>query len=136
MLPTCLLKPAIPSSQILVGGENVYCTEVESVLHAHPLVASAAAFGVANAVLGELVAVAVVMRLPSAGEQPGQHPPASAALAPQGSVHGGSGGHMPGTAVVQLALAGGPEDVLRIERELLEWCRVRLAHFKLPSKVN
>ena len=130
MLPTCLLKPAIPSSQILVGGENVYCTEVESVLHAHPLVASAAAFGVANAVLGELVAVAVVMRSPSAGE------PASAASAASGSGHGGRGGHMLGSAAVQLALAGGPEDVLRIERELLEWCRVRLAHFKLPSKVN
>lgn len=47
---------------ILCGGENVYCTEVEAVLLAHPRVAQAAVFGVPNAVLGELVAAAVVIR--------------------------------------------------------------------------
>jgi acyl-CoA synthetase (AMP-forming)/AMP-acid ligase II len=36
---------------ILCGGENVYRTEVEAVLIAHPAVAQAAVFGVPNAVL-------------------------------------------------------------------------------------
>lgn len=47
---------------LLVGGENVYTTEVEEVLHAHPDVLQAAVFGVPNPVLGELVSAAVVLR--------------------------------------------------------------------------
>ena len=43
-------------SMIIVGGENVYCAEVESVLAEHPSVAQVAVFGVPNDVLGELVA--------------------------------------------------------------------------------
>lgn len=46
---------------LLVGGENVYTTEVESVLHAHPAVHQAAVFGVPNRVMGELVAAAVTV---------------------------------------------------------------------------
>lgn len=46
---------------ILVGGENVYCSEVEAALLAHPGVAAAAAFGQPNPVLGEVVAAAVVL---------------------------------------------------------------------------
>jgi len=40
---------------ILVGGENVYCAEVESVLADHPSVSQVAVFGVPNDVLGEMV---------------------------------------------------------------------------------
>ena len=47
---------------MLVGGENVYCSEVEAALHAHPRVAAASAFGAPSALLGEVVAVAVVLR--------------------------------------------------------------------------
>ena len=43
------------------GGENVYSTEVEAVLSAHPQVQQAAAFGVPNAVMGEMVHAAVVL---------------------------------------------------------------------------
>ena len=46
---------------LLVGGENVYTTEVEAVLHAHPAVHQAAVFGVPNRVMGELVAAAVTL---------------------------------------------------------------------------
>jgi acyl carrier protein len=85
---------------ILCGGENVYSTEVEAVLIAHPAVAQAAVFGVPNAVLGELVAAAVVLR-PDA---------AAAAAAP-----GGSG-----------VVVG----------EITEWCRGRLAYYKVPSAIH
>lgn len=47
---------------LLVGGENVYTTEVEEVLHAHPDVLQAAVFGVPNPIMGELVSAAVVLR--------------------------------------------------------------------------
>ena len=46
---------------ILVGGENVYCSEVEAALHAHPAVAQAAAFGVSHPVMGEIVQAAVTL---------------------------------------------------------------------------
>lgn len=46
---------------LLVGGENVYTTEVEAVLHAHPAVHHAAVFGVENRIMGELVAAAVTV---------------------------------------------------------------------------
>ncbi|MGH3631848.1 MAG: class I adenylate-forming enzyme family protein, partial [Sciscionella sp.] len=45
---------------VLRGGENVYCVEVESVLHEHPAVADAAVFGMPDERLGERV-VAVVL---------------------------------------------------------------------------
>ncbi|GGX21789.1 class I adenylate-forming enzyme family protein [Streptomyces chryseus] len=50
---------------VVRGGENVYCAEVESVLHDHPDVLDAAVLGVAHPVLGEEVA-AVVQRRPGA----------------------------------------------------------------------
>lgn len=40
---------------VLVGGENVYSVEVESVLAEHPAVAQVAVFGVPDAVMGETV---------------------------------------------------------------------------------
>jgi hypothetical protein len=58
--------------QILCGGENVYSTEVEAVLAAHPAVAQAAVFGIPNVVLGELVAAAVVLKPGQAGTSGGQ----------------------------------------------------------------
>ncbi|OEJ39496.1 acyl-CoA synthetase [Streptomyces agglomeratus] len=50
------------TDMIVRGGENVYCVEVESVLHAHPDVLEAAVLGVPHPVLGEEVAAVVRMR--------------------------------------------------------------------------
>ena len=47
---------------IITGGENVYCTEVEEVLYAHPAVLEAAVFGVPDAKWGEAVHAVVVPR--------------------------------------------------------------------------
>ncbi|MGW2558147.1 class I adenylate-forming enzyme family protein [Streptomyces sp. NPDC001514] len=47
---------------VIRGGENVYCVEVEAVLHEHPDVADAAVLGVPHPVLGEEVAAVVQLR--------------------------------------------------------------------------
>jgi long-chain acyl-CoA synthetase len=47
---------------VVHGGLNVYCAEVEAVLHAHPRVADAALVGVPHPVLGEEVAAVVRLR--------------------------------------------------------------------------
>ncbi|MFI6687907.1 class I adenylate-forming enzyme family protein [Streptomyces sp. NPDC050485] len=47
---------------VIRGGENVYCVEVEAVLHDHPEVLDAAVLGVPHAVLGEEVAAVVQVR--------------------------------------------------------------------------
>ncbi|MGN9793552.1 class I adenylate-forming enzyme family protein [Streptomyces sp. NPDC054847] len=47
---------------VVRGGENVYCVEVEAVLHDHPEVADAAVLGVPHPVLGEEVAAVVRLR--------------------------------------------------------------------------
>lgn len=47
---------------VLRGGENVYCSEVESAIYTHDAVAEAAVFGVPDERLGEDVAAAVVLR--------------------------------------------------------------------------
>ncbi|MBT2393048.1 acyl--CoA ligase [Streptomyces sp. ISL-1] len=47
---------------VIRGGENVYCVEVEAVLHGHPDVADAAVLGVPHPVLGEEVAAVVQLR--------------------------------------------------------------------------
>lgn len=94
-LPVPSPLPPPPAPQILCGGENVYCTEVEAVLHAHPDVAQAAVFGMPNTVMGELVAAAVVLR------------------------HGANA-----------AAAGG------VSGTLVQWCRARLAHYKVPAQVH
>ncbi|MFC9249312.1 class I adenylate-forming enzyme family protein [Streptomyces sp. NPDC057136] len=51
---------------VIRGGENVYCVEVEAVLHDHPEVEDAAVLGVPHPVLGEEVAAVVRLR-PGAG---------------------------------------------------------------------
>ncbi|MFE4174563.1 class I adenylate-forming enzyme family protein [Streptomyces sp. NPDC056909] len=56
---------------IVRGGENVYCAEVEAVLHAHPEVVDAAVLGIPHPVLGEEVAAVVRLR-PRA--EPGRGP--------------------------------------------------------------
>ncbi len=47
---------------VLRGGENIYCAEVEAVLHQHNAVAECSVFGVPDARLGEEVGAAVVLR--------------------------------------------------------------------------
>ena len=43
---------------IIVGGENVFCGEVERALETHPAIERAAAYGVPDALLGETVEAA------------------------------------------------------------------------------
>jgi acyl carrier protein len=99
---------------ILCGGENVYCSEVEAVLISHPAVAQVAVFGVPNVVLGELVAAAVVLKTPEQQQQAA----AGASSSSSGSI---------------LAAAASPAEV---QRQLTEWCRERLAHYKVPTQVH
>ncbi len=47
---------------VIRGGENIYCSEVESAIYEHPDVAEAAVFGIPDDRLGENVAAAVVLR--------------------------------------------------------------------------
>lgn len=47
---------------IIRGGENVYCAEVEAVLHEHPDVAGVAVVGIQERVMGERVCAVVVPR--------------------------------------------------------------------------
>lgn len=47
---------------VLRGGENVYCSEVETVIYQHDDVAEAAVFGMPDERLGEAVAAAIVRR--------------------------------------------------------------------------
>lgn len=72
------------------GGEKVYSVEVESALYSHPAVLEAAVFAMPDAVWGERVAAAVVLRA-------------------------GARAH---------------------DRELIEHCRARLAHYKAPREVH
>jgi len=47
---------------IITGGENVYSTEVEHALHAHPAVLEVAVYGLPDELWGERVCAAVVLR--------------------------------------------------------------------------
>ncbi len=47
---------------VIRGGENIYCSEVESAIYEHPDVAEAAVFGLPDDRLGEIVAAAIVLR--------------------------------------------------------------------------
>ena len=78
------------SNMIISGGENIYPSEVEAVLAAHPAVQDVAVIGVPDAKWGEAVQAVVVPR-------PGLQPS---------------------------------------ERELLDWCRERLAGYKRPRSVR
>ncbi|MEJ6720395.1 class I adenylate-forming enzyme family protein [Ilumatobacter sp.] len=46
---------------VLRGGENIYCSEVETAIYQHEAVAEAAVFGVPDDRLGEIVGVAIVL---------------------------------------------------------------------------
>ncbi|HRE03514.1 MAG TPA: AMP-binding protein, partial [Ilumatobacteraceae bacterium] len=46
---------------VLRGGENIYCSEVETAIYHHPAVAEAAVFGIPDERLGESVAAAIVL---------------------------------------------------------------------------
>ncbi|MFF0476761.1 class I adenylate-forming enzyme family protein [Streptomyces sp. NPDC004284] len=50
------------TDMVIRGGENVYCVEVEAVLHQHPEVVDAAVFGVPHPLLGEEVVAVVRLR--------------------------------------------------------------------------
>lgn len=47
---------------VIRGGENIYCSEVETAIYAHPAVAEAAVFGIPDDRLGEVVASAIVLQ--------------------------------------------------------------------------
>ena len=47
---------------VIRGGENIYCSEVETAIYEHPAVAEAAVFGVPDDRLGEIVAGAIVLQ--------------------------------------------------------------------------
>jgi len=47
---------------VIRGGENIYCTEVESALYSHPAVMDAAVFGLPHRVLGEEVGAVVQLK--------------------------------------------------------------------------
>jgi long-chain acyl-CoA synthetase len=47
---------------VLRGGENVYCSEVETAIYQHDDVAEAAVFGIPDERLGEEVAAAIVLK--------------------------------------------------------------------------
>ncbi|MEU6265618.1 class I adenylate-forming enzyme family protein [Saccharopolyspora shandongensis] len=48
---------------LIRGGENVYCAEVEAVIHEHPAVADCAVIGIPHDILGEEVGVLVQVRV-------------------------------------------------------------------------
>jgi long-chain acyl-CoA synthetase len=47
---------------VIRGGENVYCSEVETVIYNHDAIAEAAVFGIPEERLGEEVAAVLVLR--------------------------------------------------------------------------
>eukprot|EP00963_Diacronema_lutheri_P005867 scaffold467_cov366-Pavlova_lutheri.AAC.1 len=47
---------------ILCGGENVYCAEVEAILHRHEGVSQAAVFGIPDELMGEIPCAAVTLK--------------------------------------------------------------------------
>lgn len=48
---------------IIRGGENISCSEIEAAIYEHPDVAEAAAFGIADARLGEIVSACFIDRV-------------------------------------------------------------------------
>lgn len=54
---------------IISGGTNIYPVDIEDALTRHPSIAEAAVFGVADAVWGEAVAAAIVLRAGTAFDQ-------------------------------------------------------------------
>ncbi|MCC6366921.1 MAG: AMP-binding protein [Bryobacterales bacterium] len=74
---------------IVTGGENVYSTEVEAALYAHPAIREAAVIGIPDPQWGELVTACVVVK----------------------------------------------DDAAVTDKDLMEFCRERLANYKIPRRV-
>ncbi|MTA69227.1 MAG: AMP-dependent synthetase, partial [Actinobacteria bacterium] len=47
---------------VIRGGENVYCSEVETAIYNHDAIAEACVFGIPDERLGEVVAAVIVLR--------------------------------------------------------------------------
>ncbi|MFN5164491.1 MAG: class I adenylate-forming enzyme family protein [Pseudomonadota bacterium] len=95
------------SNMIISGGENIYPSEVEAVLAAHPAVQDVAVVGMPDPTWGEKVLAAVVAR------------PGHAGVSGDG-LRAGGGAPMP--AELQAGL----------QAELEAWCRERIAGYKRP----
>ncbi|MEU6061975.1 class I adenylate-forming enzyme family protein [Streptomyces sp. NPDC047097] len=67
---------------VIRGGENVYCVEVETALHAHPDVLDAAVLGVPHPRLGEEVAAVVRLREGTAADEEELRAHVAGSLAP------------------------------------------------------
>jgi len=74
---------------IITGGENVYTTEVESVLYQNPKILEAAVFGLPDEIWGEIVCAAVVLKEGESAD----------------------------------------------EKEIIDFCKERMAHYKAPKRV-
>jgi acyl-CoA synthetase (AMP-forming)/AMP-acid ligase II len=92
---------------IISGGENIYPSEVEAALAAHPAVQDVAVVGMPDPTWGEKVLAAVVAR------------PGHAGVSGDG-LRAGGGAPMP--AELQAGL----------QAELEAWCRERIAGYKRP----
>lgn len=114
---------------IVRGGENVYCAEVEAVLHAHPEVVDAAVLGIPHPVLGEEVAAVVRLR-PRAepGRGPDSRPDTNADTSANGDTNTHTHTHTHTNADT------GPGANTDAE-ELRAHVAARLAAFKVPAHV-
>ena len=74
---------------IITGGENVYTTEVESVLYQNPKILEAAVFGLPDEIWGEIVCAAVVLKEGESAD----------------------------------------------EKEIINFCKERMAHYKAPKRI-
>jgi acyl-CoA synthetase (AMP-forming)/AMP-acid ligase II len=118
MSSTGLLYFAGRSSDIIKsGGESVHASEVEAALTAHPAVAEAAVYGQPDALLGERVAAAVVLR--------------TAAISSNSSSSNSRGNSSSSTGASAAA-----ESTQQLEHELLQWCRGKLSGYKCPKAVT
>ncbi|WP_411082688.1 class I adenylate-forming enzyme family protein [Streptomyces sp. cmx-18-6] len=112
------------TDMVIRGGENVYCVEVEGVLHDHPDVSDAAVLGIPHPVLGEEVAAVVRLRTATG---------VGSAPAPAPATATGSGDDPQVTAT---ATGSGPGDDPQVTADALrEHVGRSLAGFKVPARV-
>ncbi|MFE6700295.1 class I adenylate-forming enzyme family protein [Streptomyces sp. NPDC057718] len=108
---------------VIRGGENVYCVEVEGVLHDHPDVADAAVLGIPHPVLGEEVAAVVRLRAGAKADAKTDAKPGAEA----GSDAGAKGGAD--------AKAGSEAGAVVTAEALRDHVGGKLAAFKVPARV-